>query len=84
MDGAADWARESLELHASDEREHLYTWKELERGETHDDLWNAGQLQLVREGGLHGFVSSVLLYLMYTLEAHQTHDSIDLSYAFQR
>jgi deoxyribodipyrimidine photo-lyase len=57
FDGAADWARESLELHSSDEREYLYTWKELERGETHDDLWNAGQMQLVREGGLHGFVS---------------------------
>eukprot|EP00804_Cyclotella_cryptica_P026409 CCRYP_008092-RC/>CCRYP_008092-RC protein AED:0.33 eAED:0.33 QI:56/1/1/1/0.66/0.5/4/1637/629 len=56
LEGAADWARESLELHAQDEREHLYTWRELERGETHDDLWNAGQLQLVREGGLHGFM----------------------------
>jgi deoxyribodipyrimidine photo-lyase len=56
LDGAANWARESLELHASDERENLYTWKELERGETHDDLWNAGQMQLVREGGLHGFM----------------------------
>jgi deoxyribodipyrimidine photo-lyase len=61
LDGAADWARDSLELHASDEREYLYTWKELERGETHDDLWNAGQMQLVREGGLHGFVSTCLV-----------------------
>eukprot|EP00804_Cyclotella_cryptica_P001269 CCRYP_012764-RA/>CCRYP_012764-RA protein AED:0.37 eAED:0.03 QI:0/0/0/0.5/1/1/4/0/472 len=31
-------------------------FRELERGETHDDLWDAGQLQLVREGGLHGFM----------------------------
>ena len=23
---------------------------------THDDLWNASQLQLVREGKLHGFL----------------------------
>ena len=23
---------------------------------THDDLWNAAQLQLVREGGMHGFL----------------------------
>ncbi|KAL7486825.1 hypothetical protein ACHAW6_015508 [Cyclotella cf. meneghiniana] len=56
LEGAADWARETLELHAHDERENLYTWRELERGETHDDLWNAGQMQLVREGGLHGFM----------------------------
>jgi deoxyribodipyrimidine photo-lyase len=54
---AADWARESLELHSTDERESVYTWKELEKGMTHDDLWNAAQLQLVREGGMHGFVS---------------------------
>ena len=56
MSGAADWARESLELHASDEREHLYTWKQLEKGMTHDDLWNAAQLQLVTEGQMHGFL----------------------------
>jgi len=56
LDGAAGWARDSLELHASDERENEYTWKELEIGMTHDDLWNAAQLQLVREGGMHGFM----------------------------
>jgi len=56
LDAAAQWARDSLELHASDEREHLYDWKELERGKSHDDLWNAAQLQLVHEGGMHGFM----------------------------
>ncbi|KAL3787875.1 hypothetical protein HJC23_000417 [Cyclotella cryptica] len=56
LEGATDWARETLELHAQDEMEHLYTWRELVRGETNDDLWNAGQLQLVREGGSHGFM----------------------------
>mmetsp|Transcript_23111 Transcript_23111/g.41276 ORF Transcript_23111/g.41276 Transcript_23111/m.41276 type:complete len:209 (-) Transcript_23111:509-1135(-) len=57
LDGAAAWARDSLELHREDDRERSYDWKELERGESHDDLWNAAQLQLVREGGMHGFVS---------------------------
>lgn len=60
LDSAADWARESLDLHSVDERERVYTWKELENGMTHDDLWNAAQLQLVREGGMHGFVSRVI------------------------
>ena len=32
------------------------TLKELENGHTHDDLWNASQLQLVKEGKLHGFL----------------------------
>ncbi|KAL3823230.1 hypothetical protein ACHAXA_003509 [Cyclostephanos tholiformis] len=56
LDAAAGWARESLELHASDVRENLYSWRELEAGMTHDDLWNAAQLQLVREGKMHGFM----------------------------
>jgi deoxyribodipyrimidine photo-lyase len=55
--GAAGWAQESLELHASDEREYTYTLDELEQGMTHDDLWNAAELQLLQEGKMHGFVS---------------------------
>jgi deoxyribodipyrimidine photo-lyase len=36
------------------QRPFVYTQDELERGETHDDLWNAAQLQMVREGKMHG------------------------------
>jgi deoxyribodipyrimidine photo-lyase len=54
--GAAGWAQESLELHASDEREYTYTLDELEQGMTHDDLWNAAELQLLQEGKMHGFL----------------------------
>jgi deoxyribodipyrimidine photo-lyase len=56
LTGAASWAQDSLQLHASDVREHLYSTQQLERGETHDDLWNAAQLQVVREGRMHGFL----------------------------
>ena len=56
LQGAAQWAQDSLELHSTDEREYLYTTRQLQRGETHDDLWNASQHQLVQEGTLHGFV----------------------------
>ena len=58
IDAAAGWARESLDLHTSDIRDYVYTWKELETGMTHDELWNAAQLQLVREGKMHGFMRS--------------------------
>jgi deoxyribodipyrimidine photo-lyase len=57
LGSAAEWARESLELHTADQREWLYSLEELETAKTHDDLWNAAQLQLVQEGKLHGFVS---------------------------
>ena len=34
----------------------LFEPQEFEEGRTHDDLWNASQLQLVSEGKLHGFL----------------------------
>jgi deoxyribodipyrimidine photo-lyase len=54
---AAQWAQDSLELHSSDEREFIYSLKQFEAASTHDDLWNAAQIQLTSEGKMHGFVS---------------------------
>lgn len=54
--GAADWAQESLREHMNDPREPAYTLKELENAMTYDDLWNAAQLQLTKEGQMHGFL----------------------------
>jgi deoxyribodipyrimidine photo-lyase len=56
LDGAAGWARESLNLHNSDKREYVYTREQFEKGETADDLWNAAQIQLVTTGRMHGFM----------------------------
>ena len=56
LSAAAGWAQETLEVHKSDPREYVYTLKELEEGKTHDDLWNAAQLQVVKEGQMHGFL----------------------------
>ena len=56
LNGAAGWAKESLELHASDEREYVYSKQDFIEAKTHDDLWNASQLQLVQEGKMHGFL----------------------------
>ena len=55
VEGAHAWARETMEKHANDEREYLYERAELESGETHDELWNAMQTQMVRDGKLHGW-----------------------------
>ena len=56
LTGAADWAQQTLQVHASDAREYTYTLPEWEEARTHDDLWNAAQLQVVREGQMHGFL----------------------------
>jgi len=51
-----DWARTTLEEHATDPREYLYSLEQLERAETHDTLWNAAQRQLVHEGRIHNYL----------------------------
>lgn len=51
-----EWARETLEAHAADEREHLYTLEELESATTADELWNAAQRQLVHDGVIHNYL----------------------------
>ena len=42
--GAKDWAQKTLNDHAADKREYLYTREQLEKGQSHDDLWNAAQV----------------------------------------
>ena len=38
----------------------LYACRDqLEKAETHDDLWNAGQKQMTRLGKMHGFMRMV-------------------------
>lgn len=48
-----DWARTTLDEHRDDEREHVYTASELERGETHDPAWNAAMAEMRETGYLH-------------------------------
>ncbi len=50
------WARKTLQEHSKDEREYAYSLKEFEFAETHDSLWNAAQVQLVREGRIQNYL----------------------------
>uniref|UniRef100_A0A672T1C2 Deoxyribodipyrimidine photo-lyase n=1 Tax=Sinocyclocheilus grahami TaxID=75366 RepID=A0A672T1C2_SINGR len=56
ISGAYDWAKKTLQDHAKDCRQYLYTKEQLENAKTHDQLWNAAQRQLVLEGKMHGFL----------------------------
>lgn len=51
-----DWAQETLAEHAKDPREFVYTLEEFETAQTHDELWNAAQMQLVTEGRMHNYL----------------------------
>jgi deoxyribodipyrimidine photo-lyase len=51
-----DWARRTLWEHAGDPRPHLYSRDRLAGAETHDELWNAAQLDLAAHGWMHGYL----------------------------
>ena len=55
-DSLPDFAKKTLREHERDERQHLYSLEELEAGQTYDALWNAAQMQLVREGRIHNYL----------------------------
>jgi len=50
------WARETLEKHLDDKRTYIYELCDLENARTHDELWNAAQLQMVKTGKMHGYM----------------------------
>lgn len=56
IENADQWARHSLAEHARDPREFVYSESQLERAETHDELWNAAQMQMVRDGWMHNYM----------------------------
>lgn len=56
FEGFHPWAQESLNLHRKDKREFVYSLSQFEKAETHEDLWNAAQLQMVLTGKMHGYM----------------------------
>jgi deoxyribodipyrimidine photo-lyase len=50
-----DWAQATLRKHAKDKRDPIYTRDQFKRAATHDDLWNATQREMLRDGKIHGY-----------------------------
>ncbi|HEV2395637.1 MAG TPA: deoxyribodipyrimidine photo-lyase [Candidatus Sulfotelmatobacter sp.] len=50
------WAHRTLAKHAKDLRSVRYTERQLENAETHDQLWNAAQMQMVNTGWMHNYM----------------------------
>jgi deoxyribodipyrimidine photo-lyase len=59
LDAAADWAHRSLDAHRADEHPEIYSLDELEFAETHDQLWNAAQTELIKFGKIHPYMRMV-------------------------
>ena len=51
-----DWAQKTLAEHANDARAFEYELETLEAAETHDELWNASQRELLEHGRIHNYL----------------------------
>jgi deoxyribodipyrimidine photo-lyase len=56
LSGLPEWAQKTLEAHQTDPRPYVYSPAQLEAAATHDDLWNAAQLQMTAQGKMHGYM----------------------------
>ena len=50
------WAHRTLARHANDHRPVVYMERQMENAETHDQLWNAAQMQMVNTGWMHNYM----------------------------
>jgi deoxyribodipyrimidine photo-lyase len=56
FDGFPDWAKKTLNEHRKDHRPYLYSLEQFEKAQTHDDLWNAAQMEMVKKGKMNGYM----------------------------
>ena len=50
------WVHKTMREHAKDQRQFSYSLEQLEAGETHDELWDAAQREMVKTGEMHNYV----------------------------
>jgi deoxyribodipyrimidine photo-lyase len=55
FESGTTWAHKSLAEHAADPRK-IYSERQLEEAQTHDPLWNAAQIQMVKTGFMHNYM----------------------------
>ena len=56
FEGFHTWAKESLNQHRKDKRDFVYNLELFELAKTHDDLWNAAQIEMLSTGKMHGYM----------------------------
>ncbi|CAK90604.1 unnamed protein product (macronuclear) [Paramecium tetraurelia] len=55
-EGLPDWAKNTLQEHAKDKRDYIYTLDQLEKAKTHDVYWNSAQLEAIHKGKISGYM----------------------------
>lgn len=86
MDAVPAWARKELDDHSADPRPALYSDEELEHARTGDELWNAAQRSLVRDGEIHNYMrmlwgKSVMLWTENPARALRVLEHLNHKYA---
>jgi deoxyribodipyrimidine photo-lyase len=56
FEGFPEWAKKTLHAHRNDKREYRYSRDQFENAQTHDDLWNAAQMEMLKRGKMHGYM----------------------------
>lgn len=56
FNGFPEWAKKTLDEHRKDKREYVYSLSIFEEARTHDNLWNAAQIEMVTTGKMHGYM----------------------------
>ncbi len=72
-----DWAKKTLEEHKDDEREYVYSLKQLENAATHDPYWNAAMKEMLHTGYMHNYMrmywgKKILEWSLTPKEAYET------------
>ena len=80
------WAQQTLEDHAGDPREYVYTLEQFEAAETHDEIWNAAQRELRNKGVIHNYLrmvwgKKILEWVRTPQEAHDIMFELNDRYA---
>jgi deoxyribodipyrimidine photo-lyase len=55
-EGFPDWAKKTIAEHKGDKREYIYSQLQFEHAQTHDQLWNAAQIEMTQHGKMHGYM----------------------------
>lgn len=56
LEALPNWAKQTLDKHRRDRRKPSYSFDEFERADTHDDVWNLAQRQLLETGVIHNYL----------------------------
>jgi deoxyribodipyrimidine photo-lyase len=56
IEGFPEWSKKTHDQHRKDTRSYLYSLEDFEGANTHDDLWNAAQMEMSKRGKMHGYM----------------------------